>query len=216
MRPAAIRLANALSPCRFSAEHLIAPAAALARLDYRAVVDPSVQASLEWQLEGGGTLHGFAAWFDTELTEGIGFSNSPSAPPAIYGHTFFPLTEPLPVSPRDRVKLHARADLVAGSYVWSWRTSVSGPSADGPRLELRQSSLGSLPLSPDGLRRTATLHRPELGSEGRIVAWVLGQMDGGASLNEISERLCELHPSRFLSLPQALDLVSELSRRYSV
>ena len=51
-------------------------------------------------------------WFDSELFDGIGFSNHPAAPELIYGIGFFPFSQPVAVDEGDRIELRLAADLV--------------------------------------------------------------------------------------------------------
>jgi hypothetical protein len=43
-----------------------------------------------WSETRTGTGHGIVVWFEADLVEGVGFSNSPGAPETIYGSLFFP------------------------------------------------------------------------------------------------------------------------------
>ena len=76
------------------ADALLAVPARLTVPDYRSVSSPNVKTSVESEATRSGTLHGIAVWFDSELVEGIAFTNAPGEPETIYGQGFFPLLNP--------------------------------------------------------------------------------------------------------------------------
>jgi protein arginine N-methyltransferase 1 len=128
--------------------------ATLFEIDYRTIESPDARGEAQWRAPGAATVHGLGVWFDTVLADGVGFSNAPDRPRAIYGQALFPFTQPLRLSRGDRVRVRVAANLVAGNYVWQWHTSVT--AADGrTRAELRQSSFQGMPVSPGRLQRHA-------------------------------------------------------------
>ena len=88
-------------------------------------------------------------WFDSELAEGIGFSNHPAAPEMIYGIGFFPFSQPVEVLEGERITLRLAADLVNDGYVWRWDTEVLG------KASFKQSTFYGVPLSTNQLRKSA-------------------------------------------------------------
>ena len=127
--------------------------ATLLELDYRTIESPNARGEAQWRIAEPATVHGLGVWFDAELADGVGFSNAPSRPRAIYGQALFPFAEPLRLARGDRVQLMIAANLVAGSYVWQWHTSVSGANGRA-KANLRQSSFQGTPVSPGRLART--------------------------------------------------------------
>jgi protein arginine N-methyltransferase 1 len=211
--PARRRLADQFSKARVKPQELVAPPVLWAELDYTTLGEPNARALLAWELEGAATVHGLAAWFDTDLAPGIGFSNAPAAPRALYGQAFFPFAQPLECAPGHRLEVDLRAHLVGEDYVWEWRThhrAGSGPGA--PETRFVQSTLGASVLSPERFRRGGESYRPRLGEEGEVRAFVLGAMDGAATVGEIARKLRERFPGRFGSAQEALDRVSALAR----
>ncbi len=199
---------------RIEAEHLLAEAADWATLDYETVSQPNVDGQMEWIIQRAGTLHGLAIWFDTELCEGVGYSNAPGLPPTVYGHTFIPLTAPVGVVAGDRVHTRLRADMMRDDYVNRWDTTVT--AADGTaKAEFHQSSLGSTPISKDELCKRVDSYTPQLGEKGQVDRFVLEGMARAQSLHEISQALVERFPKRFADWRRALDVVSDLSVKYS-
>jgi len=188
-----------------------------ATLDYATIENPNAAAEIELQVESAGTAHGVVIWFDSELSNGVSFSNRPGAGgPTIYGCGFFPLKQPVPLEAGDQVHLSLRADLVGDDYVWSWNTTITGGAAAGRvKAKFAQSTFNGEFRSPDTLRRGAANFVPRLDEDGEIERFVLSRMDGKTSLEEISSALAEKYPGRFPSWQDALSRVAELSRRYS-
>jgi protein arginine N-methyltransferase 1 len=216
LEPVRRRTINNSGKCWLLPEHLLSSARLWAELDYRVIADPNVSNRLEFTATRAGTAHGFALWFDTELFEGIGFSNAPGQPELVYSQLFFPFTEPVPVQAGEIVAVDLRARLVDDNYVWQWTTewTPSGPER-GKRVRYQQSTFFGGPVSPDRLRRSEQGHRPVLNAEGRLERTVLEGMTGGLTLVELSRQIAAAHPQRFANEKEALAYVSELAVRFS-
>jgi protein arginine N-methyltransferase 1 len=215
--PTSRRLADQFSKVRFKPQELAADPSLWAELDYTSITDASVRGRLQWVMGAETTLHGVAAWFDTELAPRIGFSNAPDAPEALYGQAFFPFREPIPSSAGDRLEVDLRAHLVGEDYVWEWRTEHrAGAGARGGAAETRfiQSTFASAVLSPERFRRGGESYVPGLGPEGQVQAFVLQAMDGARSVADIARQLQERFPDRFPAYRDALNRVSALAREY--
>jgi len=116
-------------------------------LDYRALESPNARGGAQWSVEADATVHGLGAWFDADLGDGVGFSNAPAAPRAIYGQAFFPFPAPLALHAGQQVDVVLTATLVNGNYVWQWGTTLRDA---GGRVvgDWRQSSFQGTPVNP--------------------------------------------------------------------
>jgi protein arginine N-methyltransferase 1 len=110
-------VAQSWSKATVAADQLLAEPGCWVALDYRQIQGPDADATVTWIVRRDGTGHGFAAWFETELAEGIGFSNAPDQPELLYGQAFFPWPEPVPLRAGDEVSVHWQARLVGRDYV---------------------------------------------------------------------------------------------------
>ncbi|HEY0723304.1 MAG TPA: 50S ribosomal protein L11 methyltransferase [Pyrinomonadaceae bacterium] len=147
---AATRLVtNTWRKTRIKPEQLLTDPICWTTLDYYEVDSPDVHAEISWQAAREGTAHGMAVWFDSELAEGIRFSNHPAAPEMIYGNGFFPFSQPVAVSEGERINVRLAADLVNDGYVWRWDTEVRG------KASFKQSTFFGAPLSTSQLRKSA-------------------------------------------------------------
>jgi protein arginine N-methyltransferase 1 len=137
---------------RIKPEQLLVEPVNWTTLDYREVNSPDVHAEISWRATRSGTAHGIAVWFDAELSDGIGFSNHPSAPELIYGIGLFPLSQPVEIQTGERIELQLAADLVQDGYVWRWDTKFF--SGSELKAGFRQSTFFGAPLSAAQLRKS--------------------------------------------------------------
>ncbi len=206
---------NSWTRFRLGPETLLADPRCWAELDYTRPLPPSHKGTVDLRVTRRGTGHGLAIWFDTELVDGVGYSNAPGKPPLIYGKGFFPWPTEVALEEGDIVSASLRADLVGEDYVWGWESRVDGRDSGGQKASFRQSSFLGKPFSPESLRRSAESHRPTLGVDGEIDGFILERMNGQRSLGEIAQELAMRFPGRFRSASDALTRAGELSEKYS-
>lgn len=103
-----------------------------ARLDYRSLGSPHVKGCLAGEIEAAGTIHGACLWFETELTEGVGFSTGPGCD-RIYGQLFLPWTEPVEVARGDRVESELNATAIDDGTSGAGRPGSHGATARAGR-----------------------------------------------------------------------------------
>ena len=216
MRAGSRIVVNTWRKVRIEPEHILCPPQQWTTLDYTSTTSPNVSHALTWTVEDAGTGHGLGVWFDTELLDGIGFSSGPGLPEVIYGMAFFPWQEPVVLEPGDQVTVRLEANLVVDDYIWRWSMQVLGQGNEGHvKADFRQSTFWGVPLTPQSLMKRADHFVPSLNEDGRLVRFVLEQMDSGLSLREIAVQLSERFPHRFGTWNAALSRVSDLSEKYS-
>jgi len=134
-------------------EQLLVDPVCWTSIDYYEVQNADVQGEISWRASRNGTAHGVAVWFDSELADGIGFSNHPAAAKMIYGVGLFPFSQPVGINAGERIELRLAADLVQDGYVWRWDTEFFA----GARLKasFKQSTFYGVPLSQAQLRKSA-------------------------------------------------------------
>jgi len=184
-----------------------------ATLDYRTVREPHRSGDLSWTIERTGTAHGLNLWFDATLSPGIEYSTSPEGPGLVYGNAFFPLRQPVEVSPGDEIRCSLRADLIGGRYVWTWRTEIRCGGSE--TVVYTQSTFYSAPLGTRDVAVQEAGHTPGLASEGRLLRATLQLMDGSRTVEEIAAELEGAFPSRFNQWDSAIGWVRQMSREYS-
>ena len=197
---------------RMTAEQLLTKPQLWCTLDYATVENINVRGTLNWNIERAGTGHGLAVWFDADLVEGIGFSNAPGKPEAIYGSSFFPWIEPVPLNAGQVVCADLEANLVGDDYVWRWTTQIASPNGSGTVARFEQSQLGSAVLSPGELHKSASDYIPQLSEGGRMRRRTLELIDGRASLEDIARQLTSEFPGHFARWQRALSYAADIAR----
>jgi protein arginine N-methyltransferase 1 len=216
LSPARRMAVNDLQKVRLTSEQLLTEPQLWTTLDYFTVENPNVQGELGWMARRDGTGHGIVVWFETDLADGVSFSNAPGAPEAIYGSMFFPWLNPVPLAAGQAVCVDLQAKLLERDYFWRWTTHVKSAHAPVETLaHFDQSQLQGTMLSPAKLRRSASDFVPRLSENGRMQLSALELMDGKASLEEVARRLTTEFPQRFSHWHQALTYASALSREHS-
>jgi len=209
-------IVNHVKKVRVGPDRLLTARRLWTTLDYDSIENPDVRGNLDWRVERSGTGHGLLVWFDTDLAEGVGFSNAPPAPETIYGSLFFPWTQPVPLAPGQSVVVSLEGKLVENGYAWRWTTRIESPDGSGnPQIHFEQSQLTGEVLSAAQLHRRAADYVPHLSEEGGLRRKTLELMDGKASLEEIAHQLARDFPGRFLKWEQALSYAGAVSQKYS-
>lgn len=132
---------------RIQPEQLLTEPVCWTTVDYREVESADIQTEISWRAARTGTAHGFAVWFDSELIDGVGFSNRPGAPETIYGNGLFPFSEPVKLNEGDQIKLRLGAKVVKDDYVWRWDTDF-----ERTKQRFKQSTFFGVPLSSNQLQ----------------------------------------------------------------
>jgi protein arginine N-methyltransferase 1 len=205
---------NTWRKARINSDQLLASPVCCYKLDYNEVETSDLETNALLEVNRSGTSHGFAIWFDSELIDGVGFSNNPQEPELVYGQGFFPLPHPVAIEQGDRIQLSLKANLVRGNYVWRWDTTILAGESLQPRASFRQSTLSGVPLSPVQLRKQSAGYKPTLTEAGQVRSFIMESMTGDNSLEEIATRLVERFPKRYADWKSALDDVTEVSLEF--
>ena len=138
---------------RIQPEQLLTEPVRWTTVDYREVESADIQAEISWRAARHGPAHGFIVWFDSELIDGVSFSNRPGAPETIYGNGLFPFSEPVELIEGDEIRLRLAAKVVKDDYVWRWDTDF-----ERPKVSFKQSTFFGVPLSSNQLQDYRITH----------------------------------------------------------
>ncbi len=139
---------------RLTPEQLLTEPVCLTTIDYCEVDCADMRTEISLRAARKATAHGFAVWFDSELIDGVGFSNHPNAPETIYGNGLFPFLQPVELAEGDRIKLRLAAKVVKDDYVWRWETEFfTGEDETHPKASFKQSTFFGVPLSRNQLQK---------------------------------------------------------------
>jgi protein arginine N-methyltransferase 1 len=207
--------ANAYQGLSAPVDALLAEPERLAILDYRSISSANLKSAVGSEARRSGTLHGFIVWFDSELAEGVGFSNAPGEPEKIYGQAFFPLHEPVNLTPGDLISFDFSASLFGDEYVFRWDTRVTEPSNPSrAKAVFTQSTLFASPLSPEGLAKHGEGYAPARTEDSEAVCFVLERVDSRRTIGELSKEIEGRFPELFRSQAEALSFVTKLTDKY--
>ena len=183
-------------------------------LDYTAGPKTVAQAVLELPVIRTAVGHGLGLWFETKLLDGVGYSTEPSSGDTVYGHTFLPWLEPVPLREGEICRVDLRAHLVGSDYVWQWETCL--PAADRrPAVHFRQSTFYGSVFSPSYLRKHASAFVPVLSESGLAERWLLQAMDGHRTLDSIAAEAARLFPHVFRRAEDAFNRAAEIAETLS-
>jgi precorrin-6B methylase 2 len=113
------------------------------RVDLAAADTSSVRrGSVEWTVDKGATIHGFALWWIATLADGVELSTSPKAPATHWKQIYLPVEKPMLVEPGQRVELRVTSDTrprVRINVVWeATRSGPKGNVVETQRLDMRK------------------------------------------------------------------------------
>ncbi len=162
-----------------------------------------------------GIAHGLIVWFDTELLDGIGFSNAPGCEEhaKVYGSAFFPFLQPVEISEGDQARVEIEAILINDEYTWRWNTRLKSRE-NIVKADFEQSTFYGTIFSPEKLRKRHPGYVPDLNLDGQIERFILHEIDGVNSLEEIARKVHDSFPGRFTSLQEVVERVGDLSQKY--
>ncbi len=195
-------------------ENLLASPLCWGEVPYATADITSLDNTLTWDIERAGTLHGLYVWFDSDLGDGIGYSNAPQLPEMVYGRAFFPLEQSVQVAPGDRLATRLTVKLVKDDYVYRWKSLVTG--ADGAKkAAFDQSTFKASLRSAAELRKSSADYVPSLTEEGQVAHAVLKAMADQKPLLDIAVAIAGEFPGKFRTAEDALEVVARLSKTYT-
>ena len=181
-------------------------------IDYRTQEGSDVAGDLAFSVDAPADAFGVALWFDTEIVDGIGFSNRPGPNAGVYGQQFLPWPQRVALQSRDRVTVSLAAALKGGEYHWRWTTEIAG--ADGARRHrFVQASAMGVPIGPKTLKTLGESHVPAAGPRAKALRVVLDGIDRAQPLGDIARDLLAQCGALFGGdFPAALRFAADVSR----
>ncbi len=199
---------------QFQPKQLVVEAQCWAELDYRTIVEANIKGSISWTLSENIQTHGIAAWFDTELLPGIGYSNAPQTGRELYGTMYFPFDEVINAQKGQRIQVSIQAKPVNHDYVWIWEAAVF--SEDGTRIQrVKQSSLFSSSIHAQRIQKVQDQQVTALSPEGLLALDILEQMRSGLTILNIGRAVYKAYPDRFNDEEDAVHFVAGYALKYT-
>lgn len=185
------------------ASHLADPAV-LMDMDFTVAARAECDNETQVEILQDGTCHGWLGWFQIRLGEEW-LSTSGELEDTHWSLVFLPLEQPLQVKAGERLGFALKRPEFGE---WTWTTSHAG-------TRQRQSTFLSRVLSHDRVRRASENYQPRLSRRGEAAQWLLAQINGKATVKQLSKELYELYPEVHYSEDEALRFVKGLLGSFS-
>jgi protein arginine N-methyltransferase 1 len=204
---------NSGYPVRLGGRDLLTAPAILTSVDLAAETGVPIVAGATFRPARAGTVHGIGGWFDARLSPSVTMTNSPLSPSRIdRRQVFFPIADPVAVTPRDTIDLTFR--ILPADHVYVWDVTVTaGGSAP---IRSRHTTLRGMLLSREDVRLTSPESRPRLNAHGRARLAILELCDGQRTLRAIELDVRNRFPDLFASAADAEAFVAEVVTRYAL
>lgn len=183
-------------------------------LDYANGAAIPAGAHIELPITRNAIGHGLGIWFETILTDGIGFSTEPRDADTVYGHVFLPWLEPVTLHEGEVCSVNLRAHLVGNDYIWQWDTTIPAGHGRTEVCFVQSTFYGSL-FPPSLLQKRKQDFVPVLNETGQAERWLLQAMDGNRPLAQIAAEAAKLFPHVFRRTEDALNLAADLAEKFS-
>lgn len=176
----------------------------LMELDFTTATSANCDSQIEVEIEQTGICHGWLGWFQMHLLDEWLSTGSDTAS-THWRQVFLPLESPLQVTEGDQLRFALKRPDFGE---WTWTTEYA------ERCQ-RQSTFLSQPLSPERLLKASDAYQPNRNERGDAARWLLAQMDGNLSVDQLTSRLYAQYPNQFASKADALKLVKHLAKHFS-
>jgi len=205
---------NSMYSEKFEPAHVISDAGRWLKLDYVLGAKTHVTNTLHLTMSRDSIGHGIGLWFETELGDGFGYSSAPGTGDRVYGNKFLPWLEPVSLRRGDVCCLTLGAHQVSGNYIWQWETRIS--AADGrAEKHFRQSTFYGSVLSPSYLKKHASEFVPVLSETGLAERWLLQNIDGQRTIEQIAAEATSLFPHVFHRMQDAYGRAAEIAEKFA-
>ena len=146
-----------------------------------------------------GTVHGIIGWWDCRFTPHQFFSNSPKAPANTWGQIYFPIRYPISVKADDHLNItfNSYRSKFTGDINYKWSLSFKNMQQDYNTFVAKIGSKEELfKFDPE--------KQPNLKQNGKIAQFILKNISGSKSFNDIAKELALEFPKQFGNHEQAL------------
>ena len=164
------------------------------------------QKQFEINIKENGQIHGLIGWWDCWFTDQQFFSNSPQSGNNSWGQLIFPFHYPVNVRAGESVKISLMVleSSPSGLIDYKWKITHHSGSQEQDTFSGRFFDLQQ--FSP--MRRDVI---PSLNEKRLIQTFILNQIDGKRSWDEIAEIVMKMFPEKFASKEDVFKIVLQLS-----
>ncbi len=153
-----------------------------------------------------GALHGLLGWWDCWFTESQYFSNAPCAGQSSWGQLIFPFRQPISIRRGDRMEITLRVleSQSGGMIDYKWEI-------DHHNGRQEQNTFSGRFFDLDQYRKVRRDLCPNLSANGAIHQFILSQIDGRRSWDEIAEKVRAAFPNQFPTRAEVFKIIGMLS-----
>ncbi|HNZ37592.1 MAG TPA: class I SAM-dependent methyltransferase [Candidatus Marinimicrobia bacterium] len=164
------------------------------------------QKQFEINIKENGQIHGLIGWWDCWFTDQQFFSNSPQSGNNSWGQLIFPFRYPINVKSGESVKISLMVleSSPSGLIDYKWKITHHSGSQEQDTFSGRFFDLQQF----NQMRRDVI---PSLNEKRLIQTFILNQIDGKRSWDEIAEIVMKMFPEKFASKEDVFKIVLQLS-----
>ena len=211
-RPVKAMAVNNSYPATFTPDQLLGDPAILASLDASDAPPSLLGLTATVTVSKPGTLHGIGGWFSATLSPSVTLTNSPLSENRIdRQNMFFPIDQPVPVVPGDRILI--TMSILPTDMVITWKVVVQSATGNVNKASFSHSTLQGMLLSKEALQKTKPDFVPTLTPRGEARRTVLELCTGKSTLAEIERETYRRHATLFRSLDEAAKFVTDVTAR---
>lgn len=165
--------------------------------------------STKLEIQTSGTIHGLLGWWDCWFTPTQFFSNSPNAPTNTWGQMFFPFLYPVAVQKGEIIQIGISAieSKLSQRIHYKWMLETSSVAQE-------QNTFQGTPFLPENASDIVHEATPVLTTDGKIIQFILSQINGKTEWREIAERLVAKFPEHCVDIDKALQKIGEISKSW--
>lgn len=198
---------NSTHPVTLPSDELLSLPEDLASIDLHADNPAFFSWTTQVSILRDGTLHGFAGWFDCELTKSVWMTNSPLSDAAIdRSQSFLPLGEPLLVRAGEMLNVTIMTRPDDNLIAWNVEHMASG------KMFSHSTWQGKL-LDRAELARSHPDYVPQPNRSANARNIVLSYCDGQRSVSQVQQEVLRDHPALFPSCDEISRFVSSVLQR---
>jgi predicted RNA methylase len=189
---------------QFSQAKYLAKPTKLLAMDFYHSKTNHCDVQLTYKIEESGLCHGWVGWFAMQLGDKW-LSTGPHEPPLHWSAAFLPLDPPLELAVGEEINFKLQRPAFGD---WSWKVKTNTTSQ-------QHSTFLASPMTLKKIKKFSPQYQPSLNDKGKAAQYVLTNIDGKLSVEQLSTKLTKEYPQLFKQQKQALNFVRNLIANFS-
>ncbi|AFZ34574.1 methyltransferase type 12 [Stanieria cyanosphaera PCC 7437] len=186
-----------------NAQYLAQPTKLLA-MDFHSCNNTNCEIEITQTIIESGCCHGWIGWFAMQLGDKW-LSTAPHEPHLHWSAAFLPLDPPLELEAGEEVKFKLQRPAFGD---WSWKVKTDTTSQ-------QHSTFFALPMTLKKMKKFSPQYQPSLNDKGKAARYVLSNIDGKLSVEQLTIQLTKDYPQLFKESKKALNFVRNLIAGFS-